>query len=97
MKEAGDNGPLKTSYAPVSHADIRATIMLAAGGDYEKYGTPVSHWNEEDRRDDRRYYAYDWTEIRGFDYYFKEIEEFRVPEDANDFANYELINTYPKP
>jgi hypothetical protein len=97
MKPAEAQGELTISNAPVSHEDIWATIMYAAGGAYESYGKPVMMWEEGDERQ-RKYYTYAWQKNVGFDYYFEDITEYNVPADANDYDNYSPTgNVYEKP
>jgi hypothetical protein len=97
MKNPKEQGEIKISHATVSHEDIRATLIQAAGGDYRPYGTPVSMWPEHIERE-RMFYAYEYQFNVGFDYYFNDITEYLVPMDANDYDQYVPSgNIYEKP
>lgn len=84
MKKAGDRGEMQISLAPASHEDFYATVMQAAGGDYGKYGTPVTEWKEGDART-RLYYRYKAT---GLNEYLEPMTEYAVTGDARDNTNY---------
>ena len=46
---------MKTSFAPVCHEDLFATVIDSLGGNYEKYGRTIFEIGEDEKRE-RKYY-----------------------------------------
>ena len=89
VKPAGvESGKLMTSHAPISHTDLFPTIIQAANGEYEKYGTPISMIDEEDQR----------ARICHFTSYGdsgreKEILDYEIIGDAKQFENWKQVSS----
>ena len=90
-KPAGATGALKLSSAPVSTANVAATLIASAGLDKPAYGLPLEQVTAEN------------TPVR---YYYKSISDpggnnetavcrYRVVGDAADFANWILEAELP--
>lgn len=90
-KPAGATGALKLSSAPVSTANVAATLIASAGLDKPAYGLPLEQVTAEN------------TPVR---YYYKSISDpgggnetggcrYRVVGDAADFANWILEEEIP--
>ncbi|NLB90622.1 MAG: sulfatase-like hydrolase/transferase [Clostridiales bacterium] len=88
LKTSGATGELTVSNAPVAHEDIRPTIIKAAGGNYESYGTPIELWQEEDSRV-RKHYRYYWSAFPTYNTYLLDLVEYDVIGDAQNPDNYQ--------
>lgn len=88
MKYPDEHGALKVSQAPVSHEDLTATLLKAAGCiNYREFGTPVDEWPEDTQRE-RFFYVYTFSRFKQFNMYFEPITEYAYTGDANDFDSY---------
>lgn len=89
-KPAGAAGtPLAYSKAPVSHKNIPATIMKAAGADYSAYGTPLDEV-AEDADITRHFYK---SVVVGD--HESEVYVYDVAGDAAIFENWKITKTFP--
>ena len=79
--------PLKTSHAPTSHTDLFPTIIEAAGGEYEPYGTPIFSIAEEEDRERLFYYSEICTQ--------GETEEitYKIRGNIKDFSSWKEISS----
>lgn len=77
--------PMKISHAPVSHTDIFPTIIQAAGGNYESYGSgrPIFSISEGEQRTRIFHYAemQKWEEAN--------IVDYAIAGDSKNFGNWE--------
>ncbi len=85
FKPRGAAGSMKTTSAPASLFDIRATFLKEAGLPYEDEGMPLSLLTESTERI-RCFYRHLGTH--------RTLYEFTIgSEDANDINNYTLTGT----
>lgn len=97
VRYPGESGPLRTSDAPVTLLDMRATALYGAGLAYEELGTPMHQWEGVTQRD-RRFMDYDYETPYSYKTYLNDITEFIVPEDAQDLEAYKMSGQeYKKP
>lgn len=82
----GDDAPMATSQAPISHADLFATIYAGLGQDTSAYGQPVWEIAEDDPRE--RYYYY--TALRSDEEGEVALREYRITGDAGNLNNWAL-------
>ncbi len=90
VKPKGSFGkPLELSRAPVSQADLRATVIENAGLDAQGYGPGYFDIAEDAQRDRHYYYRVDDREVKR--HY---VEEFLVHGDAADFSNWHKLGEF---
>lgn len=81
--------PLKISHAPISHTDIFPTIIQAAGGNYESYGSgrPISSIDENEQRTRIFHHAQmqNWEE--------KDVVDYAITGDSKNFDNWKRKST----
>lgn len=87
VKYPGEKGPMRTSMAPTTLLDLRATALYGAGLDYAQVGTPAHEWEGVEHRD-RRFLHYYYAVPRSYDYYLNRLMEYIVPDDATDQGAY---------
>ena len=90
VKPSGQDTGYSISDAPVSHANLHATIMEEVVSDYEKYGESVFDVNEG-ALVNRKYYSYNWDDSWDSDY-LPDISEYTVLGDANVESSFNLVN-----
>ena len=91
VKPAGSEGiPLQYSNAPVSITNMRATSVMAAGGDGALWGKSYFEVAEDDKTP--RYYCQRFQTDGGRERF---IAVYRVTGDARDWNNWELIEMIP--
>ena len=91
-KPSGSAGtPLVSSRAPVSTANIAATIMKAAGADYAPYGRALDEIGEDEQIVRVTYKTISDTTT------WKEVEliKYHVTGDASNFNNWEIVSRIP--
>lgn len=87
VKYPGETGPMRTSMAPTTLLDMRATALYGAGIPYDELGTPAHLWEGTAQRERTlRQYIYDVPYSFGF--YLNDMTEYIVPEDATDLDAY---------
>lgn len=86
----GENTPFTVSDAPVSHADIFATVADAAGLDTEHYGTPIYDVPSDS---DRVRYYYN-SALYSDDDGEVALREYEITGDARKFENWKLTGNY---
>lgn len=91
IKYPNEHGSMHQDNSPVSHEDMTATVLKAAGSpNYANYGIPVDEWTEDAERD-RIFYTYNFTRIKNFDYYFVNLTKWAVGADATDLDAYVML------
>ena len=85
-------GELVISEAPVSHADMFATVLKSEGlADYASFGESVFDISETEKRE-RLYYFQKLDTVDGATNY--EMVIFKIWGKAADYANWEIIDRY---
>lgn len=88
VKPAGaESEPLKISHTPVSHSNIFPTVIQAAGGDFEKYGTPFFAVDENFERTSIFHYSQ-----MDKDAVTQKIVDYEITGDVKDFENWRALN-----
>lgn len=92
VKPAGssDAQPVKTSNAPVSHADLFATVIDGLGGDATKYGRTIWQIGEEEDRERLYYHTALYSDKDGE----VVLREYAVRGDARYLENYHLTGNH---
>lgn len=92
VKESGSAGkPMTTSSAPVSHADLFATVLKSEGLDSSEWGESVFEIAEDSNRP-RKYYYQGCFGTDGNKYYM--CSEFEIRGEAKNYDNWERVEHY---
>lgn len=83
-----ESGTLVTSHAPVSHTDIFPTIIQAANGDFEKYGTPIFETDNHIQR--KRIFHRTAFGSSGKE---SEVVDYEILGDVKQFENWKQISS----
>jgi len=87
VKYPGERGPMRTSMAPTTLLDMRATALWGAGLDYAQAGTPAHEWEGTGHRD-RTLLTYVYDVPSSYAFYLNDMTEYAVPDDATDLEGY---------
>ena len=92
VKPAGGDAslPVKTSNAPVCHADLFATVIEGLGGDAAKYGRTIWQIDEDEARERLYYHTALYSDKDGE----VVLREYAVRGDARYLENYHLTGRY---
>jgi hypothetical protein len=96
VKPPGSRGPMITSPAQVSLADIPATTSSVLGLKTKFDGRSIFEIDPQETRK-RTFFYYVWQHINWQKDYFDHLDEFEVEGSANDQASWRHLRTYHSP